>query len=241
MQLQTIFKRLGYPKHTDAIYDTLCKSSESLSVTTIALRASVSRMVVYRCLTQLQQGGLVQQHAKGRRTVYSAESPRKLNTAMSMVEAASTTTIERYAKEREKDVPQSVRFLYGQSGIRTAFDDVITHTTKGDTFYRYTSERDLARVNQYLARDYRDRRDKKKLERLVISNPVSGRQKKSRLERFIKFFPPEADQFEQNIIQLVYGERVSIIDLNTEQVVIIENKQLADFQKVIFKMLYRKL
>lgn len=160
---------------------------------------------------------------------------------MRTLDTQSESVLSTYIQAREKDVPQSVRFLHGPAGIRAAFDDVISHTPKGDTFFRYTSERDLAKVNKYLARDYRERRDKKKLERLVISNAVSGSQKKSRLERFVKFIPRDTDQFEQNIIQLIYGECVSIIDLTTEEVVIIENKQLTDFQKVVFKLLYKQL
>jgi hypothetical protein len=76
---------------------------------------------------------------------------------------------------------------------------------------------------------------------LVISNPVSGKQKRSRLERFIKFIPSNFDLFQQNIIQLIYGDRISLIDLNTNRVVIIENKALAEFQKIIFQQLYRNL
>lgn len=160
---------------------------------------------------------------------------------MKLTEQDTAALVAKEMKVREKDVPHHIRFLYGPSGIRAAFDDVITHSKKGDTFFRYTSEKDLQKVNSYLANDYRLRRDKKKLERKVISNAISGSQKKSRLERFIKFIPEESEQFEQNIIELVYGERVSIIDLNTEEVVIIENKKLADFQKVIFKLLYKRL
>ncbi|MCA9356908.1 hypothetical protein H6784_03415 [Candidatus Nomurabacteria bacterium] len=241
MKLKDIFKRLGYPKHADQVYEVIYKSKDSLLVATIAIRAKVSRVVVYRCLKELLKNGLIRSNNIGRRTYYSAESIRKLKSVMKLSDQESGQIVERYAKEREKEVPQSIRFLYGPAGIRAAFDDVIIHSDKGDTFYRYTSERDLASVNQYLARDYRERRDKKKLERLVISNQASGKQKKPRLERFIKFIPVEAEQFEQNIIQLVYGDRITIIDLTAEQVVIIENKQLANFHKVIFRLLYKRL
>jgi hypothetical protein len=43
------------------------------------------------------------------------------------------------------------------------------------------------------------------------------------------------------VIQLVYGSRVTMIDLTKEEVMIIENKRLADFQKSIFKVLYKRL
>ena len=241
MELQDIFKRLGYPKNTDRVYRVLSTSREPILVSTIATHAKVSRVVVYRCLRKLEESKLITRSVIGRRIFYALLNPRRLKQLIAMSEKESGEVIEKYAKEREKEVPQSIRFMYGASGIRSAFDDVLAHTKKGDTFFRYTSERDLARVNRYLARDYRIRRDKKKLERLVISNPVSGKQKKSRLERFIKFIPPEVDQFEQDIIQLIYGDRVTIINLNTEEVFVIENKQLADFQKTIFKLLYKRL
>ncbi len=134
-----------------------------------------------------------------------------------------------------------MRVFSGPKGIRDVFDDVISHSKKRDTFYRYTSERDLDSVNSYLSKDYRKRRDAKHLERLVISNPVSAKRKSSRLERFIKYFPKEVSLFDQNIIQLIYGERVAFIDLNKEEAFVIENQALADFQKVIFKQLYKKL
>lgn len=79
------------------------------------------------------------------------------------------------------------------------------------------------------------------LERMVISNPVSGKRKNPRLERFIKFILPENDLFIQNIIELIYEDRVAFIDLNKEEGLVIENASLADFQKVIFRQLYKKL
>lgn len=241
MKTAEIFKRLGYPKHAEKVYDALCAQKEAASVTAIAHRTKLPRATVYRCLEPLLRDDLVEQTAVGKRTYYSAGSPRKLAAAMKLTETAGAQALSKYVQEREKDVPQSVRFLHGPTGIRAAFDDVISHAKREETFFRYTSEQDLTKVNQYLARDYRERRDRKKLERKVISNAASGAQKRSRLERFIKFIPVEADQFEQNIIQLVYGKRVSIIDLDTEEVMIIENERLAEFQKVIFRLLYQRL
>ncbi len=144
-------------------------------------------------------------------------------------------------KKKEKDFPKHITYLKGPSGIRAAFDDVIERMPKGEMFYRYTSERDVAAVNRYLSPDYRIRRDKKKLERRVISNPISGKAKRSRLERFIKFIPQQTDMFDHNIIQLVYADSVAFINLNTEEVSIIRDRELARFQSVIFNQLYGKL
>ena len=157
--------------------------------------------------------------------------------------SVAETTKESALNETHEDTLKlaHMRILTGSAGVRMAFDDVVTHTPRGETFYRYTSEKDLARADSYLSRTYRNVRDSKKLERLVISNPRSGKQKRPRLERFIKYIPEEFDHFDQDIIQITYGKRIALIDLNVEQAIIVENASLADFQKVIFKMLYRKL
>jgi hypothetical protein len=152
-----------------------------------------------------------------------------------------SASITRAAAKKDRLLPEHVRYFKGFAGVRAVFDDVIHHTPRRGTFYRYTSERDLDAVNRYLAPSYRKERDEKKLERLVISNPVSGSQKRPRLERFVRYIPPEADLFNQDVIQLVYGSRLAFINLLKEEAFIIEDKALADFQKVIFNQLFKKL
>lgn len=241
MKKRELFKRLGHPKHSDEVYSLLVDSNDSLLVAHIAKQTQLPRMTVYRCLDSLVGAGLVREESIGKRTYFTTSGAASLCRAVKVHQLDSERTVESDIKRLEKEVPGGVRFLRGAEGIRTAFDDVVSHAKRGETFFRYTSEQDLAKVNQYLARDYRERRDKKNLERKVISNAVSGNQKRSRLERFIKFIPEESDQFQQNIIQLIYGKRMSIIDLETEEVTIIENERLADFQKTIFSLLYKTL
>lgn len=241
MDIKTIMARLGHPKHADLVYTTLSKSIDPLSVSAIAERADISRVVVYRCVASLSRDALVAATVRGKRTLYSATGSEALADAMQLTTTTAAFTAAKHRTAREKDMPAHIRFLRGNEGIREAFDDVVTHTPKRGTVFRYTSEQSVDEVNAYLAPDYRKRRDAKRLERLVISNPLTKAQKRSRLERFIRTIPEDADIFDQNVIQLVYGERVSFIDITNKQVTIIENKALADFQKVIFKQLYKRL
>lgn len=241
MTYETIFTRLGYPKHAAEIYQVLFDSPQPLLVTAIAKAADVPRMTVYRALTKLCEDRVVLAVLQGLRMGYAVAHPRVLDTLLARDVNETAKVITKLVSKHEKDVPAHVRFLYGKEGIREAFDDVIARTPRGGLVYRYTSEKDLSEVNTYLAPDYRTRRDAKKLERLVISNPISGAQKRKRLERFIRCIPADADTFDQNIIQFVYGDRVSFIDITTQQVMIIENPALTSFQKVIFKQLYKKL
>lgn len=235
-----IFKRLGLPKHSDTVYELLRRNGPMIA-TRICVGTKLHRPAAYRALSSLLAKRFVFTTSVGRRKLYHAANAKLISDAFAQTSAAVAEQMAKLAVANDLYKQKEIRFLSGFKGIQAAFDDVISHMKRGKTFYRYTSEKDLDAVNRYLAKDYRTRRDQKKLERMVISNPVSGKRKKPRLERFVKFIPPEIDLFDQNIIQLVYGDRLSFIDLNAERVLIIENKSLADFQKVIFKQLYGKL
>lgn len=241
MEFEELFKRLGCSAHTHEVYQHLYESTKPVLVAHLALAVGVSRAQIYRNLDELLERRLVSVVHVGKRTGYRAESPRRIEEEFTRVMKRVTRSVESYTARREKELPQYIRFFTGFSGIRAVFDDVVAHTPKKDTFYRYTSERDLASVNKYLSPQYRKERDRRKLERLVISNPISGKQKKPRLERFIKYIQPEVNTFDQNIIQLVYGNRLAFINLNTEEAFVIEDASLASFQRVIFGQLYRKL
>jgi sugar-specific transcriptional regulator TrmB len=236
---QTIFERLGLGKNSSRIYNTLISSKEPLLISHISKTASIERPEVYRNIAPLLSKGFIEKIHTGRRTYYRAGSPRLIHEEFKKV----TQDVEKFAtskaKKRDKELPEHILYFKGPSGIRAVFDDAVIRTPKGGTFYRYTSELDLEAVNRYLSPRYREVRDKKKLERLVISNPISGTKKRPRLERFIKFIPQ--DSFDQNIIQLVYADSIAFISLNKVEAFVIRDTNLARFQAAIFQLLYKKL
>ena len=238
-ELSIIFKRLGFSKHSADVYLTLHKHGPLLATKVISL-VGVHRPAVYRSLFELLEAKIIIRKKDGKRYFWNALQPKRIEELFSKDVQLLKKVLPKAARTTEI-VNGSIRLLKGKEGIRAAFDDAINHMEKKGTFYRFTSERDLDAVNSYLSPDYRRRRDAKHLERKVISNPISGAKKSKRLERFIKFIPPESSLFSQNIIELIYNNRVAFIDLNKEEVMIIENKALADFQTIIFKQLYMKL
>lgn len=237
IDLVEVFQRLGLPKHSAEIYQILEKKG-ALSASALDRESPAHRPALYRALAALSKAGLVSREQRGKRFVYFAKDRSHIRTlfAHTQKEVGELVT-----ERRQSDLPGIIRYFEGGGGIAAVFDDVTAHCKRGETFYRYTAERDLDEVNKYLSPDYRKHRDAKRLERLVISNPESGKRKRSRLERFVRFLGSDTDPFHQNAIQLVYGKRIALIDLNTKKCLIIENETLADFQKTIFKALYKKL
>jgi sugar-specific transcriptional regulator TrmB len=238
--LLATLSRLGISDHAARLYVHLLERGHK-TATELVTGLDLYRPQVYRALAELHELHLITQSPQAKQKTYTAESPKKLERlAHDFAEQISELIPElesRAVKNVERPI---VKTLAGASGIRAVFDDVIDSSPREGVFYRYTSELDLEKVNKILSKDYRVRRDAKKLERFVISNHLSGDQKKKRLERSIKFIGT-TDPFNQNIIELIYANKVAIIDLNTEISLIIENERITAFQRSIFKNLYRLL
>jgi len=131
--------------------------------------------------------------------------------------------------------------MEGRKAIEYVFADIVNTLTKGDIFYRISSEKNVERANSYLPSDYRERRDKKQLERYVIMSQSQSKGKKPRMERELVIIPPQYDEFVDDVQMIVYGSKVAFIEYNTEASIIIENAFIAEFEKKIFKLLYKTL
>lgn len=236
----TSLTQLGLSIHAADMYVFLLERGQKTASELVAgLR--LHRPQIYRALSELHESQLIVQTTSGSQKKYYAEPPKKLDRlAKDVAERISAVIPELEERSLRKNNQPFVKILEGSKGIRAVFDDLVESCSKGEIFYRYTSELNLDKVNSFLPKDYRVRRDAKKLERFVISNKLSGSQKKQRLERTIKFIPQD-DPFNQNIIELIYANKVAFIDLNTQTSLLIENESIAAFQKVIFRNLYKRL
>ncbi len=241
MNWQDIFTRLGFGKNAGNLYKTVLGSKVPMLAAHIAQAMRIDRPEVYRNLKTLIPQKIIKKMTVNGRTFYTACVPQVVYDLFMQAARDIDGLIEKAMVKQLRELPANITYFSGAKGIGSVFDSMIAKMPKKGKFYRYTSEKNLEEVNGFLSKNYRKLRDNKKIERLVISNPVSGRVKKPRLERFIKFIPPEKDMFDQNIIQLVYADSVAFINLNTKESYIIQDKDLARFQEVIFRQLYKRL
>jgi sugar-specific transcriptional regulator TrmB len=236
-----LLQQLGLSRHGAAIYLALLEHGEG-SVAEIARNSRVLRPLVYRALPSLIERGLIGKVPRGKRTLYAALSPARLE---ELWEETGKTFREVIPKLAESYTAQAKRptviVLRGRSGIISVYEDILATLPRGGIFYRYSSAKEARREGLYVPKDYRTRRDAKQLERYVITSKTSAARKSSRLERAIKTIPPSSDLFAYNITQLIYGTKIAFIDYNTETAVILENPIIAKFQERLFKLLYQRL
>lgn len=227
-----------------AIYETLLENGLQ-NIQQLSTDTGIHRPTVYKTLGALTSKGFVSKVLQGKRVMYKAESPRRLE---KIIKDKYETALEEvaYLAEQFETTPVKkpiVSYHHGRQGLKDVFTDHIFSLKKGDTYYRYSSSGAEARAkNLKLATpEYRKIRDDKQLQRLVITNEYTKGRKIDVLGREVKAVPKDFDLFEDNVTQVIYGNKVSIIDYNTETAIVIEHPTIANFQKKIFRLLFRKL
>lgn len=244
MKTKNIFQQLGMTENEVRVYKALLSLGVS-SITSIKKRTHMHRPSVYRALDSLNASNLVSHVPKGKRTLYSAQSPSLLKTRlvehMEKLEEEIVPLERLYEKHPQKP---SVTFHEGRSAVGQAYLEIPHRLEKGGVFYRYSS-RDVkgrgGQINKRTLNQYRQERDKKQLERYVITSVASFKKKKPEMDRSIKVVPPDFDLFEHDISQVIYGNHILLIDYNSDTAIEIENPTMAHFQKKIFQLLFKLL
>lgn len=244
MENLTFLMKLGLSEREGIVYLALL-SSPAMGVSEIARSTKLQRTQVYDALGGLTEQGLIVTSPKGKYMQYSAESPKKLeknfltlsNTFDEKIESLTSLQAE------SRTARPVVKYFEGVSAISSIHDDIVMSLKKGDTYRRYSSSKAIVngKGSPYLSKKYRLVRDAKELERKVITNVPNKIRKKERLERTIKTVPTDFDLFEYNVSQVIYGDKIAVIDYNTDTAVVIENAVIAKFQEKIFELLFRKL
>ena len=242
MDKQRILEKIGLNKHESSIYLALLELGPS-HIAQISEKSSIHRPLIYKALPSLIDRKLVTQTKRGKRTIFMAEPPNRLETLFDDLKIDFFEILPDLEDQySNNELKPRVRFLEGRDGTKRIFDDIVRSLKKGDVFYRYSSNRDgQEKKDKYVPRGYRKMRDEKKLERQVITNESTAQHKIAKLDRFVKIMPNDFGSFDHNVTEIVYGDKIAFIDYNSETAMIIESKRIADFQQHIFKMLYEKL
>lgn len=241
MKQKELFQRMGLDEKQSVIYLALLGNG-TMSISDIARRTGFHRPTIYQTLAGMLNSGLVEQTMSGKQRRYRAAPPEHLEAMLEETrEAFHGALPELHTLARAASDRMVVRTLSGKSGLRAVFEDLLRKSKSGDIFYRYSSPKDLARADRYLPANYRTERDRKHLERFVITGAATAKQKRPRLERALRIVPPEIDPFAYDATQLIYRDTVAFVDYSTETAIIIESPTIAALQRSIFKLLYDRL
>jgi sugar-specific transcriptional regulator TrmB len=233
---------LGLHVEESRVYEELIVRGP-LSPTELCAFTGIHRPTLYNALTHLEKKNLVSVVPSGKRKHYIANSPKILKDLSSQQNKVIQDEIIRLEEltTTTKHVPK-VTVRQGTEAIRTIYQEMVQELSRGDTYYRYAAiDSERWTPGFYVRSRSKHIRDAKQLQRFIITNEDTKKRKTNNPNRVIKTVPNKYNLLRYNVSQLMYANKVVIIDYNNEIAVIIENDPIAEFQKAIFKTLFHYL
>lgn len=248
MEYITELTNLGLTDKEAAVYLSCLELGPS-PVQPVAKKAKVVRATTYVILESLMEMGLVTKYKEGKKTLFSAETPRQLSRLLERQEEQ----IQEKQHDLEAILPQlqmltkaagdkpSVRYFEGKEGLRAIRQEIIMYARSSDMIYNFTPADHLRGVfasdedTHYVQRVARGIRAK------TLFTTKSQKIKKEWLESMsdhkteITFIPPE--KFPVSAGMSIYRDRIAIGSYTGKLFgVVIESEQMASMMRVLFEL-----
>lgn len=239
-KFESLLDRLWLSENERIIYLTLLENPY-LTVSDIARKTKYHRPMVYKSLAALESEGYIEKSfLEWKRYFYHATSPTKLRDKLDEIRKIADHLIPEMEELHNKKYEAPILSVReGIDWIRSIHGDLVHSLKKGDTYFRYSSTRDQkSRKVSYIPNDYILVQKSKELSRFVITNKEHEAINNNNPYREIISIPSSFDPFDDNISKIIYGNKVAIIDYDSQMGFIIENERFARYEEKIFRLLY---
>ncbi|MDD4983279.1 MAG: helix-turn-helix domain-containing protein [Candidatus ainarchaeum sp.] len=230
-------KSLGLTDKEIKVYLALLNLGIAL-VNDIAKKAGTYRTYTYEVLKSLKEKGLVSHVIKSGKQYYEVAPPEKWQSILKEKEQKFNKILPELKKIYSITVEKPRTEVYeGKEGLKTVLDDMLK-TKK--TIYVYGNTK---KMWQYLQTNFPQfilKRSSLGIKTKIVDVRSKEAEKintKSKVElREMRFLPK---QYEFSMTTNIYGNKVAMLSFQDEFVgIIIENKSIAESQKVVFDFLW---
>ncbi|MBI3305925.1 helix-turn-helix domain-containing protein [Candidatus Nomurabacteria bacterium] len=252
MQIQVILKNFGLSEKEISVYLALIELGSS-SVRTIAEKAKVNRGTTYDILKSLINLGIVSYFNKKSKQYFVAERPETLLSVMDKKhedllevreEIENSLPVFKTLFEKQGGKPE-VKLYEGKIGIRHILLDVLesVEKAKDKTYYVYSSA--TVRKNVYLAmKDFSKKRIRKKIKVKTIALGEGGGLHGLDERKWLQLPKSRGDEALRPTYEIIYSGKVAHISLDNAENptgIVIENEEIYNTQKLIFKYNWKNL
>ncbi len=244
--LAKTLSNLGFTEKESKIYLTLLEKG-TLRARDLSRQTSINRVTVYDILEGLAKKGLISKIKKGGATFFTALEPARLLDDLDR----QTEELEEKKQKLEDLLPQflslqytgsskpKVQFFEGEKGMREAYEDTLTTKKQIIAYANFQTMKEG--LPKFFPKYFERRAQKKIFIRAIFpQNKLAfARAAKNQEElRDTRFFP-ESVTFSPEVN--IYNNKMLVASWKEKMAVIIESKELADLQKVIFESLWSTL
>ncbi|MFA5322271.1 MAG: helix-turn-helix domain-containing protein [Smithella sp.] len=244
MKITEQLQKLGFSQNKAKTY-LACLELGSAPASTIAQKAGLERTTTYKLLEELASEELIDEDVATKVKTYVARSPKELLQHLQEKQKTADSLIPILLEQVHKATrPPRIRFYSGLRGVKQVFEDALTVEKKvvytfspiqsildhfGPTYARhYLAQRKKFGITRQALRQLSDKKGIPGTWDLFASDERTAREVR---------FLPKGIAF-QSLIQ-IYDEKISFISFSEHYYAfIIENKELTDFMKQIFQLLW---
>ena len=241
MKYEAFLQNLWLNKLESSIYIHLL-SNKKKSLSQLSQELEINRPQLYKTLPYMQEMWLISTIIVWKRKFFIAENPKILQTYFQNIKDDYESYIPQIESIYTNNFSRPVfKNSHGKTAIRNIFLDIAHTLESGDTFYRYSARNDVWKTSIPMKEydKYKQIREKKQLQRMVITNKYLNTLKDKKLDKDVVVVPEKFDIFEDNVTKIIYAHKVAIIDYNTEECFVIESAVFAWFEKKIFLLLFK--
>lgn len=250
MSIKQMFRKINLTANHAAVYLATLELGPS-TVQEIAKKANVARSTCYLLIEDLIQKGLMYKTGKGKKSLFGAESPEKIEQLLTELWRETQNDL----KELENLLPQMkflyskkigkpvIRFYEGTEGIKTIFADTLAADEilvlcQGGRKEKLSQEPKylLDYLGEVIARGIKTRE-------IIEESPADRQyqQKYSTPKNQISLAPPTKNLNLVHIDKLIYADKIAFISYEKELGIVIEDKFLAENERVSFNVLWNAL
>lgn len=250
--IKETLEELGFSDKEADVYLATTKLDQA-TASSLAKETGIIRTTVYDILEGLMQKGLISKVKKSGKTYYYSLSPDKLVDYLEREKREFSRKVDLQKEKVSKIIPKlisiqnlhsvnkpKVRFYEGEKGMREAYEDSL----QADGIIRaYANVEEMHKGLPNFFPEYYKRRAEANIHIRAIlpQNEVSfDRTAKDGVEmRTTKFLPEKNMTFTPEIN--VYNNKVLIASWKESMAIVIESKELADFHKLVYDLLWDKI
>lgn len=240
IQWKKVLSSLGFSESEANIYLTALELGPS-TVQDLARRAKVSRVTTYAVIKSLSDLGLMSSLEKGKKKFFAAESPERLvsfvsgrvkNMEATLKEVESSMHELKLIQRGEKPV---VKMFEGVEGIKAITDDILK--TRPDTTFEIGNIQEMQKVlSAEMLKPFKESLEKQKVKTLGIY--IADETFKPRPSTQVKYITTKEPPFTGDLI--VYSDKIALSTFLGKHIsVLIENRELAETMKEVFKLAWK--
>jgi len=213
------------------------------TIQSIAKKAEIHRVSTYDIVTSLLEKGFMGQIVKDNKRYFSAIDPENiLNLIKDREKRFEKIIPELNALQNKESEKPKVMYFEGQKAVLQAYFDRIRHGSELEENLVFGSSEKILKGFPKEYKTFTEERISKKIKaKIIVEESKSGLLEKELSEkelREVKFLPKGVN-LKANTI--VYGNRVMIVSWDSMLAVIIEDKNNAENQRILFNLLWKYL